>query len=123
MWFIAGKLLLPRWKKKLTWSAEVVTKHMQVDRMFRADAAITIKQNKTKTERGGHPHNKKGDRALSYNGAKTATHKYSFNCMLLKKLVSISVWKKTWNSCNEWRMSINDDQQVESFNEMKVQSL
>jgi len=53
MWFIAGKLLLPRCKKKLTWSAEVVTKHMQVDRMFRADAAITIKQNKTKTERGG----------------------------------------------------------------------
>ena len=47
---------------------------MQVGRMFRAEAAITIKQNKTKTEIGRHPYNEKGDRALSFNGTKTATH-------------------------------------------------
>ena len=49
---------------------------MQVDRMFSAEAAITIKQNK-KTERGTSLQCK-GDPALSYNGAKTATSKHSF---------------------------------------------
>ena len=39
---MAGKLLLPRCKYNLTWSAGVVTLHMQVDRMFRAEAEITI---------------------------------------------------------------------------------
>ena len=31
--------------------------------MVRAEAAITIKQNKKKTEIGRHPYNEKGDRA------------------------------------------------------------
>ena len=50
---------------------------MQVDIMFRAEAAITIKQNKTKNGEGTSIQFK-GDRALSFNGAKTATLKYSF---------------------------------------------
>ena len=43
-----------------------------VDRMFSAEAAITIKQNK-KTERGTSIQSN-GDPALSYNCAKTANH-------------------------------------------------
>ena len=50
---------------------------MQVDRMFCAEAAITIKQNKNKTKRGTSMQ-WKGDPALSYNGEKTATRKHSF---------------------------------------------
>ena len=49
---------------------------MQVDRMYRAEAAITIKQNKKKTERKTSIQ-WTGDRELSYNGAKTASHKHS----------------------------------------------
>ena len=50
---------------------------MQVDRICRAEAAITIKQNKQKIDRGTCIL-WKGDRALSYNGAKTAARKHSF---------------------------------------------
>ncbi len=50
---------------------------MQVNRMCRAEAANTIKQNKTKTEMGTSIQ-LKGARALSYNGAKTAARKHSF---------------------------------------------
>ena len=44
---------------------------MQVDKMFRAKAAITIGQTKHK-RREGYLYNEKGDRALSYNGAQAA---------------------------------------------------
>ena len=44
-------------------------------RMFSADAAITNKQNKTERERSMQW---KGDPALSFNGANTATRKHSF---------------------------------------------
>ena len=44
-----------------------------VDRMFSAEAAITIKQNKKKTERGTSIQSN-GDPTLSYNCAKTANH-------------------------------------------------
>ena len=51
---------------------------MQVDKMFRAKAAITIGQTKHK-RREGYLYNEKGDRALSYNGAQAApTHKHFF---------------------------------------------
>ena len=50
---------------------------MQVNRMCRAEDANSIKQNKTKTERGTSIQ-LKGARALSYNGAKTAARKHSF---------------------------------------------
>ena len=50
----------------------------QEDRMFITEATITIKQNK-KTERVTSIQ-WKVDRALSYNGAKTATHKHSLKC-------------------------------------------
>ena len=47
--------------------------------MFRTEVAITIKQNKTKTESGTSIQLKAtGDSALFYNGAKTATRKHSF---------------------------------------------
>jgi len=49
---------------------------MQLDRMFSAEVANTIKRHK-KTERGTSTQ-WNGDPALSYNGAKTATHKNSF---------------------------------------------
>jgi len=49
---------------------------MQVDRMFTAKAAITIKQNK-KAESGTSIQGK-GDPALSYNGTKSETRKNSF---------------------------------------------
>ena len=42
---------------------------MQVDRMFSAEASITIQQIKKK---------------LSYNGAKTAAHKHSFKSSAIK---------------------------------------
>ena len=51
---------------------------MQVDKMFSAEAAITIGQTKHK-RREGYLYNGKGDRALSYNGAQAApTHKHFF---------------------------------------------
>ena len=51
---------------------------MQVDRMCSSEAPITIKQNKQKPEMRGTTIQRIGDRALSYNGAKTATRKHSF---------------------------------------------
>ena len=54
--------------------------------MLRAEAAITIKQNKKK-ERGTSIQYK-GDPKLSHNGAKTATHKHSF------KSSAINGWAK-----------------------------
>ena len=53
-----------------------MTLPMQVERMFRFEAVISIKQNKKKGE--GYIYTKKGDPAMSYNGAKTPTRKHSF---------------------------------------------
>ena len=49
--------------------------------MFSAETAITIKQNK-KTERGTSIQ-WKGNPALSYNGAKTATRKHAFKSSVI----------------------------------------
>ena len=46
--------------------------------MCSSEAPITIKQNKQKPEMRGTTIQRIGDRALSYNGAKTATRKHSF---------------------------------------------
>ena len=73
---------------------------MQVGRMFRAEAAITIKQNKTKTEIGRHPYIEKGDRALSINGAKTATHEHSFSVCYLRDFFSF------FNQCLKKKLEI-----------------
>ena len=52
--------------------------------MFSAEAAITIKKNEQKTERGKSI-KRKGDRALSHNGAKTGTCKYSFKSNVINR--------------------------------------
>ena len=69
--------MLPRCKYNLTLSAGVVTLHIQVDRMFRAEAEITTKQ--YIQDQRGDIYTMKGYSALTYNCLKTVTCKHSFN--------------------------------------------
>ena len=58
------------------------------------EASNTVKQNKQKTERGTSIQ-WKGDCALSYNGAKTATGKHSFKTSAINGRTKGSKKKRT----------------------------
>ena len=61
--------------------------------MWRAEAAIAIKQNKHTTERGTYW---KGDRALSYNGTMTANGKHFFKSSTISGRAK---WSKKKRAC------------------------
>ena len=72
---------------------------MQVDRMFRAEAEITIKQNIQ--ERRGGIYTMKGYSALTYNCIKTVTCKHSFKSSAING--GENGGKKTRNCrCADW---------------------
>ena len=77
---------------------------MQVDRMCSTEAAIIIKENKQK-QRGEHLFNKRviDDRALSYNGAKTATRKHSFKSSAINGRAKGSKKQRTCRHADEER--------------------